>query len=91
MSAGRLEPVYNLTVADAPEFFANGVLVHNCDASSYAAVLSQHDTILRAYMGGQFAYQSEESKEEMGYDVGEPNRTVKSASGGVISFLDEPD
>ena len=23
-------PVYNLEVADAPEFFANGVLVHNC-------------------------------------------------------------
>lgn len=24
------EPVYDLTVADCPEFFANGVLVHNC-------------------------------------------------------------
>lgn len=22
--------VYNLTVADQPEYFANGVLVHNC-------------------------------------------------------------
>jgi hypothetical protein len=23
-------PVYNLTVADQPEFFANGILTHNC-------------------------------------------------------------
>lgn len=23
-------PVYNLTVQDEPEFFANGILVHNC-------------------------------------------------------------
>lgn len=28
--------VYNLTVADAPEYYANGVLVHNCDALRYA-------------------------------------------------------
>lgn len=28
--------VYNLAVEDAPEFFANGVLVHNCDALVYA-------------------------------------------------------
>ena len=33
--AGR-SPVYNLTVEDQPEFFANGVLVHNCiDALRY--------------------------------------------------------
>lgn len=29
--AGRA-PVYNITVADAREYYANGVLVHNCDA-----------------------------------------------------------
>jgi hypothetical protein len=28
--------VYNLKVKEVPEFFANGVLVHNCDASSMA-------------------------------------------------------
>jgi len=28
--------VYNLTVADAHEYFANGVLVHNCDALVWA-------------------------------------------------------
>lgn len=29
-------PVYNLTVPGKPEYFANGVLVHNCDAARYA-------------------------------------------------------
>jgi intein/homing endonuclease len=29
-------PVYNLTVKDASEYFANGILVHNCDAAAYA-------------------------------------------------------
>ena len=28
-------PVFNLTVADAAEYYANGVLVHNCDAMRY--------------------------------------------------------
>lgn len=28
--SGRPEFVYNLTVADAPEFYAEGLLVHNC-------------------------------------------------------------
>jgi hypothetical protein len=28
-------PVYNLTVDDAHEYFANGILVHNCDALRY--------------------------------------------------------
>jgi hypothetical protein len=27
--------VFNLTVDGAPEFYANGVLVHNCDALRY--------------------------------------------------------
>ncbi|MGH9208641.1 MAG: hypothetical protein ACRD1G_19170, partial [Acidimicrobiales bacterium] len=29
-------PVYNLRVGGTPEYFANGVLVHNCDALNYA-------------------------------------------------------
>ena len=29
-SEGRVEPVYNLQVEDEPEFYANGILVHNC-------------------------------------------------------------
>lgn len=33
---GSTEEVYNLAVAECPEYFANGVLVHNCDAALYA-------------------------------------------------------
>ena len=29
------QPVYNLTVSDSPEYVANGILVHNCDAMRY--------------------------------------------------------
>jgi hypothetical protein len=32
-------PVYNLTVEGAPEFYAEGVLVHNCDALRYLAMI----------------------------------------------------
>jgi PBSX family phage terminase large subunit len=32
---GRV-PVWNLSVADCPEYYASGVLVHNCDALRYA-------------------------------------------------------
>jgi hypothetical protein len=28
--------VYNLSVADVPEYFANGILVHNCMADALA-------------------------------------------------------
>lgn len=34
----KCEEVYNLSVEDCPEFFANGVLVHNCDALRYLVV-----------------------------------------------------
>lgn len=33
-------PVYNLTVDDAHVYYANGVLVHNCDALSWAVQLA---------------------------------------------------
>lgn len=35
-SSGGIEPVYNLCVSDVHMFFANGVLVHNCDATTQA-------------------------------------------------------
>jgi hypothetical protein len=31
LETGPVVPVYNLTVEDQPEFFANGLLVHNCN------------------------------------------------------------
>lgn len=36
LSAAGKGPVYNLTVEGEREYFANGVLVHNCDALVYA-------------------------------------------------------
>lgn len=34
------QPVFNITVADAHCYYANGVLVHNCDALSWAIRLT---------------------------------------------------
>ena len=38
------EPVYDLTVDDAHEFYAHGILVHNCmDSLRYIALYLNHD------------------------------------------------
>lgn len=42
------QPVYNLTVAGTPEYFAGGVLVHNCDAARY--VIASTQTIWRPFI-----------------------------------------
>jgi hypothetical protein len=36
------DTVFNITVAGSPEYYANGVLVHNCDAVLYAFRKSLH-------------------------------------------------
>jgi predicted phage terminase large subunit-like protein len=41
------EPVYNLTVEGNPVFFANGVLVHNCDALTLALRRARTGGLLR--------------------------------------------
>jgi predicted phage terminase large subunit-like protein len=38
---GRTEPVFNLTVEGDPVYFAEGVLVHNCDAAAHIGLLLQ--------------------------------------------------
>ncbi len=40
-------PVYNLAVDGEPEFYANGVLVHNCDALRYAVMYKDFGTRLK--------------------------------------------
>lgn len=45
MSESGMQPVYNLTVEGEPEYFANGILVHNCDAMAMACILADR------YMG----------------------------------------
>ena len=37
VSEARERPVYNLAVAEANEFVAGGILVHNCDSLSLGA------------------------------------------------------
>jgi len=32
------KPVYNLTIEDSHNYFANGILVHNCDETRYWAM-----------------------------------------------------
>lgn len=38
-ATGKSVPVYNLCVRDIPVYFANGILVHNCDALAYIGLL----------------------------------------------------
>lgn len=41
LGVSKAEPkqaVYNLTVANTPEYFAQGVMVHNCDALRYVCM-----------------------------------------------------
>ena len=38
VSTGRRKPVYNLSVEECPEYFANKILVHNCDTVRAAAI-----------------------------------------------------
>ncbi len=40
VTTGRTEPVYNLTVDGDQEYFANGILVHNCDTLSSACLIA---------------------------------------------------
>lgn len=35
-------PVFNLTVEGCPEYFANGILVHNCDTARYCMAYLDH-------------------------------------------------
>ena len=42
----RLAPVFNLTVEDAHCYFANGVLVHNCDTITQALIYSRKLNLL---------------------------------------------
>ncbi len=54
-------PVYNLSVEGAPEYFANGVLVHNCDAlaSAFEGVRYRHARAV-AVSGAGSRYEADE-------------------------------
>lgn len=44
-SGPSVRTVYNLKVANSPEFFANGILVHNCDSLALACIQSEEFAI----------------------------------------------
>lgn len=49
-----LEPVYNLTVFEQPEYYANGVLVHNCDSLRYSIASTERKWRRRIKLATQF-------------------------------------
>lgn len=48
--SGEHAPVFNLSVKGTPEYFAEGILVHNCDASRYGIVGARHHALPKALM-----------------------------------------
>jgi len=42
------EPVFNLSVDGIPEYYANGILVHNCDAARYGLISEERQTTGKA-------------------------------------------
>lgn len=52
--------MFNLTVDVCPEYFANGVLVHNCDAMRYATRYVGSHMLDRGTDGGYGAPEPEE-------------------------------
>lgn len=58
----KSQTVYNISVEGCNEYFANGILVHNCDALVYAVTALN----LYNYIGGD---QEENEKEEVGYSL----------------------
>ena len=72
VETNEFERVYNLTVAGEHEYFANGVLVSNCDAGRYGfAALTHYLTQLpgdRPVPGTRAAFQLEEAKIEQELD-----------------------
>jgi hypothetical protein len=54
ITAGKSrQAVYNLTVNAVPEYFANGVLVHNCDATRYLIMGIDGNKYQEMFAGGE--------------------------------------
>jgi len=71
IGTGELKPVYNLEVENENEYYANGVLVHNCDMTRYTvAYVDRGKTSLPKEQPGQVSKWSE-------YDIEEGSRWKK--------------
>jgi hypothetical protein len=66
----RLTDVYNLTVEEAHCYYANGILVKNCDALQYPATLYDRPRLGQQEMDRRF--NSNGSPIELGFDPGFP-------------------
>lgn len=73
----KRRPVYNLSVEDANEYFANGVLVHNCDALSYAAYVAQQ-------LGGAIPDAGTDAEEKRQADKQAEAERIESSPGARI-------
>jgi hypothetical protein len=49
VASGEKKPVYNLTVADAHCYYANGILVHNCDSMTLALLRFRQGGFIRIH------------------------------------------
>ena len=56
-ASGEFCPVYDVTVADAHCFYADGILVHNCDSMTLA--------LMRFRQGGFVALEGEDAGDDI--------------------------
>ena len=89
--AGRAT-VYNLTVEGEHEFFANGVLTHNCDCAAYAARVALYDELVRAGLSGLDDVAADYANPEADPDdPGAARRPWTLAPGETLDMMPEPE
>lgn len=63
---GQRMPVYNLTVEGSHNFFANGILVHNCDVSRYLVDYLAQIGYMGDYVQSEWTPPTDESAPDAG-------------------------
>jgi hypothetical protein len=83
-SEGRVEAVYNLQVEDIPEYFANGILVHNCVWALSSLMFSATPGFFIAGGGRSEPQEPREQEEEKNpVHAGEAGDTGQAESAGI--------
>jgi phage terminase large subunit-like protein len=80
------QPVYNLTIEDQPEFFANGLLVHNCRVH-HAGTFPDLEDQMCAFVAGDSGSKSPDRVDALVWAItelalGSRRTTIRSYSGG---------
>ena len=84
--------VYNLTVDGEHEFFANGILTHNCDCAAYAARVALYDELVRAGLSGLDEVAADYANPEADPDdPGAVRRPWTLAPGETLDTMPEPE